>query len=185
MSLEELWTLFPIVLREHNPKYAAWYEEEQTILIDALKDCGIFRINHIGSTAVPGLIAKPIIDILLELKKGFDIEAVASILINKGWNIMARDDVAQTLDLNKGYTPQGFAERIYHLHIKTAGDWGELYFRDYLQRHPAVAKEYEQLKLILKDMFKHNRDAYTAAKTEFIQKHTQAARDEFGSRHYL
>ena len=183
MSLAELWELFPIVLQEHNPDYTEWYEEEQAILFDTLKNYGVFRISHIGSTSIQGLVAKPIVDILLELENGYNKEAVVDVLQDNGWLVMAQDDSAQTIDLNKGYTLKGFAEKVYHLHIKPAGDWGELYFRDYLRKHSDVAGEYERLKLRLKEKFEHNRDAYTDAKSNFIQQHTQTARKEFGNRY--
>jgi len=185
MSLEELWKLFPIILKEHNPDYPAWYEDEQANLMGILKDYNISRVNHIGSTSVSGLMAKPIVDILLELESGYEMKAVIKTLQSNGWIVMARDDLAQTIDLNKGYTSKGFAEKVYHLHIKPAGDWGELYFRDYLREHAGAAKEYELLKLRLKEKFEHNRDAYTAAKSGFIQEYTQAARNEFGNRYDL
>jgi len=185
MSLEELWKLFPIILKEHNPDYPAWYEDEQANLMGILKDYNISRVNHIGSTSVSGLMAKPIVDILLELESGYEMKAVIKTLQSNGWIVMARDDLAQTIDLNKGYTSKGFAEKVYHLHIKPAGDWDELYFRDYLREYTGAAKEYEHLKLRLKEKFEHNRDAYTAAKSGFIQEYTQAARNEFGNRYEL
>ena len=183
MSLSGLWELFPIILQEHNPNYTAWYEEESFRIIDALKNYGIFRINHIGSTSVKGLIAKPIIDILLELKSGYNMKSVVGIFQNNGWLVMAQDNSAHTVDMNKGYTPNGFAEKVYHLHIRSAGDWDELYFRDYLREHADVAIEYGRLKLRLKEKFEHNRDGYTDAKSDFVQKRTQAARNEFGNRY--
>jgi len=185
MSLEELWKLFPIILKEHNPDYPAWYEDEQANLMGILKDYNISRVNHIGSTSVSGLMAKPIVDILLELESGYEMKAVIKTLQSNGWIVMARDYSVQTIDLNKGYTSKGFAEKVYHLHIKPAGDWGELYFRDYLREYTGAAKEYEHLKLRLKEKFEHNRDAYTAAKSGFIQEYTQAARNEFGNRYDL
>ena len=72
------------------------------------------------------------------------------------------------LDLCKGYTPQGFAEKVFHLHICHPGDWDEIVFRDYLRRSPRKAEEYAELKIELQKRFKHNRDAYTEAKGEFI-----------------
>jgi GrpB-like predicted nucleotidyltransferase (UPF0157 family) len=96
---------------------------------------------------------------------------------------MTRDDAQRTLDLNKGYTPAGFAEKVFHLHIKPSGDWDELYFRDYLRVHPEIAREYEVLKLSLKAQFEHNRDAYTQAKSDFITRYTQKGRDEFPGRY--
>lgn len=183
MTLEELWELFPIVLKEHSPKYAEWYEEEKQNLTELLADFGLQRINHIGSTSVEGLIAKPIVDILLELPEGYALDRVSELLQNTGWILMIRDDEKQTLDLNKGYTPAGFAEKVYHLHVRALGDWDELYFRDYLRKYPKAARQYEELKRSLKEKYEHNRDAYTEAKTAFVQQYSQAAREEFGTRY--
>ena len=73
MSLEELWQLFPIILQEHNQNYQKWYQEEKESIIKALGAGNIARINHIGSSSVKGLVAKPIIDILLEIDQAADI----------------------------------------------------------------------------------------------------------------
>lgn len=183
MTLEELWELFPIILKEHRAEYADWYEEEQQNLTKLLAEFEIQRINHIGSTSVEGLIAKPIVDILLELPESYDLEKVTALLQKAGWILMIKDKEKQTLDLNKGYTPAGFEEKVYHLHVRALGDWDELYFRDYLQKYPEAARQYEGLKLLLKEKYEHNRDAYTDAKTEFVQKYSQKAREEFGTRY--
>jgi len=180
MTTEELWQLFPIVLKEHNSAYAVWYSDEEARLLNILRDYDVCRISHIGSTAVDGLVAKPTIDILLELPETYNFDAVFSALENDGWLVMAKDDSDKTIDLNKGYTPNGFAEKVFHLHIKPYGDWNELYFRDYLREHSGVARQYEMLKLSLKEKYEYNRDAYTEAKTDFIVAQTQKAREEFG-----
>lgn len=183
MSLGELWQLFPIILRAHNPAYKAWYDEEERQLLKLLQSHQIQRINHIGSTAVEGLIAKPIIDLLLELPQDYDMTTVEQRLADNGWLCMQRDDSQRTLDLNKGYTPDGFAEKVFHLHIKPLGDWDELYFRDYLRDHPPVAREYETLKQGLLIQFEHDRDAYTQAKSAFIIECIARARQEYGLRY--
>ena len=182
MSLEELWQLFPIILKEHNPDYENWYIEEKERISCILHNYSN-RINHIGSTSVEGLIAKPIIDILLELPISYDLDCVEDILKKSGWIVMARNDAEHMLDLNRGYTLREFAEKVYHLHVKPYGDWGELYFRDYLRQHSDVAQKYGELKKCLKEQFKHNRDAYTNAKTNFIITYTQQAREEFAGRY--
>ena len=184
MSLEELWQLFPIILKEHNPNYKIWYEEEKVSICDILVKHSICRINHIGSTAVVGLIAKPTVDILLELPYEYEIDTVSKLLETIGWSQMARNDIEKTIDFNKGYTSVGYDEKVYHLHVKSSGDWGELYFRDYLQKHSDVARAYETLKLRLKELYEHDRDAYTNAKSEFILKYTQMARKEFAQRYF-
>lgn len=65
LSLEELWQLFPIFLKPHNPAYYIWYEEAKQELIHVLGLSTIARINHFGSSAIKNLDAKPIVDILL------------------------------------------------------------------------------------------------------------------------
>lgn len=182
-SLEELWQLYPIILRAHNPAYAIWYEEEKARLLQLLRDHPISRVSHIGSTAVAGLIAKPTVDILLELPAGYDINAVVQLLPQDDWIPMQQNDALETLDLGKGYTSTGFAERVFHLHVKPSGDWGELYFRDYLREHADIARQYEALKRTLKMQFEHNRDAYTGAKSAFVLENTQRAREEYAGRY--
>lgn len=69
---------------------------------------------------------------------------------------------------NKGYTPEGYADRVFHIHFHYPGDNDEIAFRDYLIAHPETAKEYEQLKCSLLPAYKNNRDGYTQAKTAFV-----------------
>lgn len=74
MTLEELWELFPIILREHSTDYKDWYEIEKRELLNCIDSKNIMRINHIGSISVEGLIAKPTVDILLEINNESNIE---------------------------------------------------------------------------------------------------------------
>lgn len=85
----------------------------------------------------------------------------------------------------KGYTPNGFADKVFHLHVRYPGDWYELYFRDWLREHPEAAGEYANLKLRLQETFKHNRDGYTEAKGEFIKKVTEQARMWYKGRYEM
>ena len=87
MTLKELWQLFPIILKEHNPEYKIWYDIEKTKLIKEFEKI-ILRINHIGSTAVKGLIAKPTVDILMEISPESNINEVKEKLISMGWLLM-------------------------------------------------------------------------------------------------
>jgi GrpB-like predicted nucleotidyltransferase (UPF0157 family) len=184
MSLEELWELFPIVLKEHNPQYGEWYESEKADIISALNGESIIRINHIGSTAVNGLIAKPTVDILLEVDESCDIPSLISVLEKHGWLLMSDErGPGMKLIFNKGYTPEGFAKRVYHLHVRYFGDWNELYFRDCLIAHPEVASEYGQLKMCLLKIYEHDRDGYTEAKKSFILKYTKQAKSEYADRY--
>ena len=179
MTLEELWQLFPIYLAEHQACWQEWYLEEEIPLKAALLSTE--RISHIGSTAIPSIWAKPIVDILVEIPKGSDLLAHKALIINNGYICMSQSE--NGLSFNKGYTENGFAERVFHLHLRYAGDNDELYFRDYLIEHPEAAKAYEKLKLSLWKKYEHNRDAYTNAKTEFVKEYTEKARMLYRNRY--
>jgi GrpB-like predicted nucleotidyltransferase (UPF0157 family) len=183
-TLEELWKLFPIILKDHDPAYIGWYRQEKDAIYKYIDGTNIARINHIGSSLVKGLVSKPTVDILLELHRESDPENIKSALINSGWTLMhfEKKPVLKMV-FNKGYLPDGFAKKIFHLHVRFHGDWDELYFRDYLVSHEDIAEEYGKLKLELLKEYKHNRDGYTEAKTKFIKKYTQKARKEFAGKY--
>lgn len=181
MSLEELWELFPIVLTEHQLCWKNWYKSEEKELIHLLSSTHFLRISHIGSTAVETIWAKPIIDILIEISKEDAIERVAEIVTQNGYICMCQSDNRKSF--NKGYTKNGFDEKVFHLHLRYVGDNSELYFRDYLNEHLCTAKAYEELKLGLWKRYEHNRDEYTESKTEFISKYTELARQTYGSKY--
>lgn len=184
MTLEELWELFPILLTEYNTEYPRWYKLERDRLSELLDDGTIERISHIGSTAIPGILSKPIIDILMEISKQSNVNQITDRLTQMGWILMnSVDTPTLRQSYNKGYTKYGFAEKVYHLHIRYFDDWNELYFRDYLMEHPEIAKEYADLKKQLKDRFEHNRDAYTDAKEEFVLHYSELAKKQYGDRY--
>ena len=162
MTLEELWQLFPIILTDHNEHWADWYAAEAARLSAFLP---ALTLSHVGSTAINGIAAKPIIDILAET------EMITPALIEKikasGYILMSRGE--ERASFNRGYTEEGFAERVYHLHLRKTGDHDEILFRDWLNTHPADAAAYEQLKLSLRKQYEHDRDGYTAAKAPFVK----------------
>lgn len=179
MTDEERWALFPILLSEHQPAWKEEYRKERDSILSDIGKEHVDRISHIGSTAVDGLIAKPTIDILLEIKEGTDITVLISALVAAGYicDRQPRKPAPHRMFM-KGYTPQGFQGQVIHLHVRYKGDWDEFYFRDYLQSHPETAKAYGELKISLQAKYKHDRDAYTDAKTDFIRHITSLARKE-------
>ncbi len=175
MSLEELWRLFPIYLTEHKDCWTEWYEEEVHALKSILPAEQGLKINHIGSTAIHGIWAKPFIDILIEAPDIAALKIIKERLIASGYICMA--DSENRISLNRGYTEKGFAEKVYHIHLRLMNDNDEIYFRDYLNIHPEIAKEYEKLKISLWKKYEHDRDKYTKEKTEFVAKYTQLAKE--------
>lgn len=179
MTLEELWQLFPIILTEPDPRWRQWYAEELALLRPLLPQGT--RLSHIGSTAIEGIWAKPIVDILAEIPADADLAEAGEGLLPAGYRCMSRS--GDRCSYNKGYTENGFAERVFHLHLRRFGDNDELYFRDFLNEHPSAAKEYEQLKLGLWKPYEHDRDGYTAAKAAFVARCTGAAKQKYGLRY--
>ncbi len=181
MTLEELWQLFPIILTEHQERWEEWYIEEVSLLKEKLPMELVDRISHIGSTAISGIWAKPTIDILVEITKTASFAELKPIIECCGYRCMAETE--QRTDFNKGYTPNGFAERVFHLHLRQTGDNDELYFRDYLNSNPAAAKEYEHLKLRLWKLYEHDRDAYTLHKSDFVKSCTEMGKQLFNNKY--
>lgn len=92
MTLEELWELFPTILTPHNPQWAIWAKEEMQLLSDILSSYGPI-INHIGSTAVKGIHAKPNIDILVELSNGICWNLIKNVMVANGYICMSESDL--------------------------------------------------------------------------------------------
>lgn len=178
---QQLAALFPIILQPHDPAWAAAYEAEKENLYSMLGDKNIVRISHIGSSSVPGLLAKPTIDILLEIAEDVDIDRLSETMLDAGYviNHMPRDIIL----FLKGYTPRGFEGQATHIHVRHSGDWDELYFRDYLIVHPDAAAEYAALKSGLMDRYPNDRDGYTDAKGDFVKRYTALAQEEFPERY--
>ncbi len=140
----------------------------------------IIRISHIGSTSIANIKTKPIIDILIEIN--FDNKnIIKEILLNNNYILM--NDNVNKISFNKGYTINGYANKVFHIHIKKYGDCDELYFRDYLNENHLKAKEYEKLKLELFNKYKPNRDLYTDGKKDFINEIVNLAKQKYKDRY--
>ncbi len=184
LSKEELWILFPIRISSYNPDWENWYQEEEGRLASVTDPQNVVRINHIGSTAVFGMIAKPTIDILLEISTDTDLDELIRKLECSGYLYSEQpDNPPPHMMFLRGYTVEGFEDRVFHLHIRYPGDWDELYFRDYLRKHKNIAMKYGKLKSELAKQYAHDRDGYTEAKTEFIRRYTAIAREEWKGRY--
>jgi len=184
LSNEELWQLFPIIISGYKSCWKENYESEKTLLEQVIGTDNIRRIGHIGSTSVEGLPAKPTIDILIEIADDTCLEELTGHLVSAGY-IYNKQPVNPPphMMFMKGYTPRGFEGQAYHVHIRYAGDWDELYFRDYLSAHPETANEYAELKLALQQKYRNDRDAYTEAKTGFVKRITELAREAYPGRY--
>lgn len=124
------------------------------------------RIDHIGSTAVAGLAAKPIIDVQISVVSLEPSDMYRASLERLGFVFRAANP-----DRSKRYFREGAGQRRTHIHVRRAGSWSEqlnLLFRDYLRAHPTEAEQYAAMKRALAAAHRDDREAYTAAKHPFI-----------------
>lgn len=178
-TLEELWELFPIKFIDHNKTFKTIYSNEESILKSLLNKY-INRISHIGSTSIKNIKTKPIIDILIEIDFN-NKDIVKDILLKKDYILMS--ETIEKISFNKGYTINGYADNVFHIHVKKYGNCDELYFRDYLNDNEPKAKEYEKLKFELYNKYKPNRDLYTDGKKEFVDEIVNLARKKYKNRY--
>jgi GrpB-like predicted nucleotidyltransferase (UPF0157 family) len=150
-----------IAYDEHWPmRFAEW----RTRLAAALGVVAV-RIEHVGSTAVPGLDAKPIIDIGVTVADTEDEAAYVPAIESTGLQLRAREPG------HRYFRPPADRPRDVHVHVCAAGSAWErehLLFRDYLRAHPAARQAYAELKRDLAERYPDDRLAYTDAKSAFI-----------------
>lgn len=164
-----------VELAPYNKEWPLDFNDERVLLRNLLPAECIGRIEHFGSTAVPGLSAKPIIDMLIEVPSLQVVPTrIAPILTELGYEYFWR---AAWYDANlPAYCwfikRNNEGERTHHLHFlePDAEEWERLLFRDYLRENPKAAKEYENIKRAAIARFGDDRLAYAEAKSAFIEK---------------
>ncbi|WP_018759175.1 GrpB family protein [Paenibacillus terrigena] len=179
MNRDDLGKLYPITVVPYDANWTSQFKNEKQILTNILSSEIALRIEHIGSTAVPHLSAKPTIDILVEIPKE---NGVSNLVISKMTqnNYIHMKEQKNHLMFIKGYSPTGLEKKSFHIHMGTKDLnflWDRVYFRDYLRANPTVAKQYEDLKFKLAEIYKYDREAYTENKTEFIREITKLAKE--------
>jgi len=169
----------PVKMANYDPNWPKLFEKEKNLILGAIGHV-IVRTEHIGSTAVPGLGAKPIVDILVAVNHLSDAKTCIEPLKRIGYKYKPRleADIPERRFFGKGAPPK---EQHYHLHmVELMSDFWErhLLFRDYLRTHPEAAQEYQKLKKQLAAKYGRNREGYTDAKTPFIESVVAKARAE-------
>ena len=180
MNKEELGKLYPITVVPYDTNWASIFENEKEAIVKILGSEVALRVEHIGSTAVPNLSAKPTIDIIVEIPDKPEIRELIISRMNEN-NYMVMQKHQKHIVFAKGYSPTGLEKISFHVYMGTREQeflWDRIYFRDFLRLHPSVANEYEQLKLKLADTYKHDREAYTESKTDFISQVTNLAKEK-------
>ena len=178
LTTGELGLLFPVIIVDYNPGWAKMYLLEKQNILKTLKPGIISKIEHIGSTAIPGLCAKPTIDILLEISDNTDSNLLIKNLKSIQYQYIPKpENPPPHIMLAKGYSKNGMTGQTFHIHVRYAGDWDEMIFRDYLIKNQDIAQQYGDLKRQLSIKFKNDREKYTDSKTKFIEQIIQIARN--------
>lgn len=168
----------PILVVPYDPVWPTLFRTLGERLRQALGDVAV-RIDHVGSTSVPGLAAKPVIDVQISVASFEPLDAYRLPL--EAAELVFRPD---NPDLSKRYFREAPGRRRTHVHIREAGSLNEqlaLVFRDYLRNHPDDACRYAEIKLQLAGQYRYDRGGYTEAKSpivwEILQKATRWSQD--------
>lgn len=167
----------------HDPTWTAAFERIRARILEGFAGPPAgppVTVEHVGSTAVPGLVAKPILDIDVVVRAGEDAPAAIEALARLGYE--HRGDLG--VPGREAFAAQADGEAARHLYLVVAGNQAYLDhidFRDHLRAQPEVAAAYGALKLELGARFptdeRADREAYTEAKADFIQQALAAARE--------
>ena len=173
-----------VAIVPYDPLWPGMFAREKAHLQRCLPADLIGRIEHFGSTAVPGLAAKPVIDMLVEVCSLDETkEQVVPVLEAQGYDYFWRptwgDDVPPFYAWFIKRDAAG--RRTHHIHMVEPHfeHWQRLLFRDYLIEHPETAREYQDLKLRLSKDYPHDRVSYTKGKTDFIVRVTKRAKEYY------
>ena len=163
-----------VKLVRHNPKWRQSFQHEQKKLSEVFGRDAL-EIQHVGSTAIPGILAKPIIDIALIVPSLQKAKRYKKKLKEIGYEIKKNDTRKERLFFTKG--PE--EKRTHYLHVGEIGSgYAEdmILFRDYLYKHKGIAKQYSDLKESLAKKYQDKREIYTAKKEKLIKEIVEKAK---------
>ncbi len=157
---------------DYQDGWPAAFEREAASLFSALELSPIW-IHHIGSTSVPGLAAKPVIDILIEVEDLQLLDVRSEIFVAMGYECYGEFGIS-----GRRFYAKGGDDRSHHLHAFARGSDDiirHIAFRDYLAAHPLVALEYATLKKAVALRCDNNNDRYCEGKNDFVKQHEALA----------
>jgi GrpB-like predicted nucleotidyltransferase (UPF0157 family) len=155
----------PVILTDPDPRWPLLFDRFRLHLLEVLGEVAL-RIDQVGSTAVPGLPAKPVIDIQVSVADISDEDSYRPAIESLGLPLRGRESD------HRFFRPPAGSPRTVHVHVCAAGSRWErqhLLFVHYLREQPKRAREYAQLKLGLADHYRSDRTRYTEGKNEFIE----------------
>jgi len=165
----------PVTIVDYDPAWRDRFLDQAAALTTILQPWLAAPVEHVGSTAVPGLRAKPVVDILAPVVSLVQAQAAIAVLTADGWLFWPDDP---NRDYRMWFLRPKPEARTHHLHViqhDYPAAHAELAFRDVLRRDPGVRKAYAALKDSLAVQYRTDRDAYTDAKSDFIRSVLHAA----------
>ena len=157
-----------IILEKYDPVWAEKYISEKDFLLEIIGQWNVGGVEHIGSTAVPNLVAKPVIDIMFGIDSLEQALPAIDVLMENGYKYWP-----YKADVMHWFCKPSSEHRTHHLHLVpyTSALWSDqIRFRDVLLSNHEVASQYASLKLDLALRYKDDREAYTKNKWPFIEK---------------
>lgn len=157
----------PIFIAPYDPEWPEKFEKEKKFLQETIGPFINGEINHIGSTSIPGLSAKPIIDIMVGVESLDASRPAIEILENTGYCYYPYKP-----KFMHWFCKPSPVHRTHHLHLvpTTSPEYkAKIAFRDYLRANPEARQQYEDLKTKKAEEFRNDREAYTEAKTDFVK----------------
>lgn len=165
-----------VKLEEYNEEWKTMFNEEKINLMKTFGDKAI-AIEHIGSTSVPGLSAKPIIDITVVIKDFKEFDSLQEFFNKEPYSIK-EDSPKDEILVRKRIGLDTTTHLIHVMEENSKRCTDTILFRNYLLKHPEIVKKYEDLKKKLAEKYADNRKMYTASKNDFIQEVLKAAEKE-------
>jgi len=157
---------------DYNENWPALFETERSLLQLTLGNV-LSQIHHIGSTSVPALAAKPVIDILIEVISLDELESLNTAMEHAGYTVRGENGIS-----NRRYFTKGGHQRSHHIHAFAIGDdqiIKHLAFRDYLIKNKEVAAQYASMKKTAMLLCENDAHRYSTFKEDFIQQHLRIA----------
>jgi GrpB-like predicted nucleotidyltransferase (UPF0157 family) len=174
MSQDEFTWITEIYLVDYDPKWPEMFKEEAKILLELLEDI-LVSITHIGSTAVPGLDAKPIVDLMVEVTNLEKVQSMQEEFQNAGYEVLGENGISG----RHFVTRNSEGKRTHDIHIFQTGHKEieqMILFRDRMLENPLEAEAYSALKNDLANRYHDDPIRYTQGKTDFILSSVDAQR---------
>jgi GrpB-like predicted nucleotidyltransferase (UPF0157 family) len=158
----------PIHVVDYDPNWPRLFEQEKALLLATLGK-GILQIEHFGSTSIPGLAAKPVIDIAVGVKT-FE-ETIHYVPLFESLGYIYEPEFEAAIPTRRFFWKGTPLVHTYHIHLAAVGSeaWIKpILFRDYLRAHPDEARQYQELKRALAAQHISDMDGYIDGKTAFV-----------------